>query len=150
MCQRAAYFFYISLHFISKNILFMHIQFKKKTHHTSFRNFLFFIYDILHVLVIMLVLEKSQMSTIQISGQARAESFIYSLLDQTTLKSARFKPTLFTAHRLLSSFKPFRSELLSQCCTACSSPLIGSLDSNGQFWGWELEILKLAPCPKMY
>lgn len=97
----------------------------------------------------MLVLETSQMSAIQISGQARAESFIYSPLDQTTLKSARLKPTLFTAHRLLSSFKPLCSELLSQCCTACSSLLIGSLDSNGCFLGRELEILKPTPCPKM-
>lgn len=96
----------------------------------------------------MLVLETSQMSAIQISGQARAESFICSLLDQTTLKSARLKPTLFTAHRLLSSLKPFCSELLS--CTACSSPLIGSLDSNGCFLGRELEILKPTLCPKMY
>lgn len=83
----------------------------------------------------MLVLETSQMSTIQISGQARAEAFIYSPLDQNTLKSARLKPILFTAHRLLSSFKPFCSELLSQCCSACISPLIGSLESNGCFLG---------------
>lgn len=98
----------------------------------------------------MLLLETSQMSAIQISGQARGQSFIYSLLDQTTLKSARLKPTLFTAHRLLSSLKPFCSELLSQRCTACSSPLIGSLDSNGCFLGRQLEILKPTLCPKMY
>lgn len=98
----------------------------------------------------MPVLETSQMSAIQISGQAGAESFIYSLLDQTTLKSARFKSTLFTAHRLLSSLKPFCSELLSHFCTAWSSPLIGSLDSNGCFLGREMEILKLTSCLEMY
>lgn len=98
----------------------------------------------------MLVLETSQMRAIQISGQARAESFIYTPLDQTTLKSAKLKPTLFTAHRLLSSLKPFCSELLSQFCTACSSPLIGSLDSNGCFLGRELEVLKPLSCCKMY
>lgn len=98
----------------------------------------------------MLVLETSQMSTIQMSGQARAQSFIYSLLDHTTLKSARLKPTLFTAHRLLSSFKPFCSESLRYCCTACSSPLIGSLDSNGWFLGRDLQILKPTIFTKMY
>lgn len=76
------------------------------------------------------------MRAIQINGQTRAESFIYRLHDQTTLKSVRDKSTLFTAYRLLSSFEPFHLESLSRLLFS-STPLIGHLDSNDWCLGME-------------